>query len=44
MFIEDCMNVISIFIINLDLNECDVDIEVVLGFNSQYMELINGII
>lgn len=42
MPMEDCTNVASTFTINLDPNTCNVDIEAVLGINSQYMESING--
>lgn len=39
---ENCTSVSSTFTINLDPNECNVDIEAILGKNSQYSESING--
>jgi len=38
----DCSNTESVFTINLDPDECDVDIQSVLGIQSNYTETIEG--
>lgn len=39
---DDCNNTTSVFTINLDPSECEIDIETLLGIESKYEETLNG--
>ena len=42
VIVTDCSNTTSVFTINLDPSECDIDIQTQLGIDSQYEESVSG--